>query len=208
VTAGTCSSRVVFNVPKARSQGIEVEFDLAPTPNFDLAFSASLNDSELRSTLTSTDETGAVSVVSGIEEGRRLPSVPQVQVAAAATYQWTVMSDSIAYLTGTYHHIGSRYTQVGDDDLGSVDLLAFAPNNIGGPLTSSTFIYDPKLPAYNIVNLRAGIRRAQWDVSLYLNNVTDDRAFTSLDRERGTLARVGFLTNQPRTFGVSTRLNF
>jgi iron complex outermembrane receptor protein len=208
VTAGSCSSRVVFNVPKARSQGIEVEFDFAPTRNFDLAVSASLNDSELRSTLTSTDASGAVSVVSGIEKGRRLPTVPQVQMAAAATYQWEVMSDSIAYLIGTYHHIGSRYTQVGDDDLGTLNLLSFAPNNIGGPLTSNTFIYDPKLPAYDIVNLRAGLRRAQWDVSIYLNNLTDDRAFTSLDRERGTLARIGYLTNQPRTFGISTRLNF
>jgi iron complex outermembrane receptor protein len=208
VTAGSCSSRVVFNVPKARSQGIEVEFDFAPTRNFDLAVSASLNDSELRSTLTSTDASGAVSVVSGIEKGRRLPTVPQVQMAAAATYQWEVMSDSIAYLIGTYHHIGSRYTQVGDDDLGTLNLLSFAPNNIGGPLTSNTFIYDPKLPAYDIVNLRAGLRRAQWDVSIYLNNLTDDRAFTSLDRERGALARIGYLTNQPRTFGVSTRVNF
>jgi iron complex outermembrane receptor protein len=56
--------------------------------------------------------------------------------------------------------------------------------------------------------LRAGLRRAQWDVSIYLNNLTDDRAFTSLDRERGALARIGYLTNQPRTFGVSTRVNF
>lgn len=51
VTAGSCSSRVVFNVPEARSQGIELEFDLAPTRNFDLALSASFNDSELRSWL-------------------------------------------------------------------------------------------------------------------------------------------------------------
>ena len=32
VTAGSCSSRVVFNVPKARSQGVEVEFDVGAEP--------------------------------------------------------------------------------------------------------------------------------------------------------------------------------
>jgi len=79
VTAGSCSSRVIFNVPKARSQGIEVEFEAAPTSNFDFAVSGSFNDSELRSTLTSTDATGTVSVVSGIEKGRRLPTVPRFQ---------------------------------------------------------------------------------------------------------------------------------
>ena len=48
VTAGSCSSRVVFNVPKARSQGIEVEFEAAPNRNFDFAISGSYNDCELR----------------------------------------------------------------------------------------------------------------------------------------------------------------
>jgi iron complex outermembrane receptor protein len=208
VTAGSCSSRVVFNVPKARSQGLEIEFEVAPNRNFDFAVSGSFNDPELRSTLTSTEATGAVSVVSGIEEGRRLPTVPRIQLAAAATYQWEVRPGSLAYITGTYQHIGSRLTQVGDEDLGSLNLLSFGANTIGAPLTSSIFTYDPEMPAYDIVNLRVGLRRARWDVAAYLNNATDERALLSLDRERGTRARIGYLTNQPRTFGIATRFNF
>jgi iron complex outermembrane recepter protein len=208
VTAGSCSSRVIFNVPKARSQGFEIEFEAAPNRNFDLAVSATVTDSELRSTLSSTDASGNVSVVSGIEKGQRLPTVPRFQLAAAATYQWQVRSGSLAYVTGTLQHIGSRFTQVGDQDLGTLDLLSFEPNTIGAPLTASTFTYDPELPDYTILNLRVGLRRAKWDVAAYLNNVTDERAFLSFDRERGTRARIGFLTNQPRTFGVSTRFTF
>ena len=140
VTAGSCSSRVVFNVPKARSQGFEVEFEAAPNRNIDFAISASFNDSELRSTLTSTDASGAVSVVSGIEEGRRLPTVPRFQLATRghlpvggeAGRRWRTS-------TGTYQHIGSRFTQVGDEDLGTLDLLSFGANTIGAPLTASTF---------------------------------------------------------------------
>ena len=180
-----------------------------PTRNFDFAISGTFVSPELRTTLTSTDPGGAVSVVSGIEEGRRLPTVPKVQLVAAATYQWQVRSDSLAYVTGTYQHIGSRFTQVGDEtDLGTLDLLSFAPNTIGGPLTASTFTYDAELPSYDILNLRVGVRRNAWDVALFLNNLTDERALTSLDRERGTRARIGYLTNQPRTFGLSTRFNF
>ena len=37
VTAGTCSSRLVFNVPKARSVGGELEVTFAPTNHFDFA---------------------------------------------------------------------------------------------------------------------------------------------------------------------------
>ena len=77
-TAGSCSSRVVFNVPKARSAGAEMEFAMAPSNHFDFAVSAGYNNSELRSTVTSTAGDGSVSVVSGIEEGNRLPSVPRV----------------------------------------------------------------------------------------------------------------------------------
>ena len=111
-------------------------------------------------------------------------------------------------MTGTYQHIGSRFTQVGDEDLGTLDLLSFGANTIGGPLTASTFTYDPELPAYDLLNLRAGVRRNVWDVSVYINNVTDERALLSLDRERGTRARIGYLTNQPRSFGVATRIDF
>jgi iron complex outermembrane receptor protein len=103
---------------------------------------------------------------------------------------------------------GSRFTQVGDEDLGRLDLLSFGANTIGAPLTASVFTYDPELPAYDLANVRVGLRRGTWDGSLYVNNVTDERAFLSFDRERGTRARIGYLTNQPRTVGVAYRFDF
>ncbi|HEU5249942.1 MAG TPA: TonB-dependent receptor, partial [Thermoanaerobaculia bacterium] len=207
VTAGSCSSRLVFSVPKARSVGGEVEFALVPSDHFDFAISAAYNDSELRSTVR--DGTGAI--VSGIESGKRLPSVPRFQMALAATYQQPVSQGVQGYLTGTYQHIGSRFTQVGDDLLGTLNMRAFEAEGgktIGGPLTQNIFTYDPLLPSYDIVNLRVGARFSNWDVALFANNVTDERALLALDRERGTRARIGYLTNQPRTFGISTRVDF
>jgi iron complex outermembrane receptor protein len=64
------------------------------------------------------------------------------------------------------------------------------------------------MPAYDILNLRLGLLKGKWDVSLYANNLADERAFLALDRERGLRARVGYLTNQPRTFGLTARLRF
>jgi iron complex outermembrane recepter protein len=205
VTAGSCSSRLIFNVPKAVSRGAEIELAAAPNDNFDFSVSATFNDSELRSTLTSTSSSGQVSVVSGIEKGNRLPSVPRVQAAAAVTLRRPLRSGAQAFLTGTYNHVGSRFTQIDDHvpGIGSVNLNSFAPNTIGGPLTTSTFTFDPELPAYNLVNVRVGVSRASWQTALFVHNLTDERAFLALDRERGLRARVGYLTNQPRTFGVS-----
>ncbi|MEM7352992.1 MAG: TonB-dependent receptor [Acidobacteriota bacterium] len=210
VTAGSCSSRVVFNVPEAESQGLELELT-APIGNFfDFAISASVIDSELGSTLTSTDAAGNVSIVSGIEAGNRLPTVPEFQFVAAANYRWEMKQGWAGFLSGTFQHVGDRFTQIGDQaaGFGTVNLLAFDPNNIGGPLTQSVFNFNPELPSYEIVNLRLGFANEKWDVAFYVKNVTDEIAFLALDQERGTLARVGYLTNQPRTFGISTRVNF
>jgi iron complex outermembrane receptor protein len=208
VTAGSCSSRLIFNVPKARSVGGELEFAAAPNDHFDFALSAGINDSTLRSTVTSTDANGNVSVVSGIQSGERLPSVPKFQAALALTYQQPVAEGFQGYGTGAYRHVGSRFTQVGDNLLGTLDLTSFGKNAIGGPLTATTFKYNPELPAYDIVNVRLGVRHNNWDLAFYCNNLTDELAFLALDQERGTRARIGYLTNQPRTYGITTRVDF
>ena len=213
VTAGSCSSRLVFNVPDSRSVGTEVEFSATPDEHFDFAISASLSDSELRSTLTSTSETGATSVVAGIAEGNRLPSVARFKAAAAATYRWALQDGWPVYVTGSYQHVGSRITQIDDhaEGLGTVAMTSFEADDgatIGGPLTQSTFTFDPEMPAYNLLNARIGLIRGNWEIALYGNNLTDERALLGLDRERGTLARVGYLTNPPRTFGISLRFEY
>ena len=56
--------------------------------------------------------------------------------------------------------------------------------------------------------MRVGFLRGPWDISLFVNNVTDERALLALDQERGTLARVGYLTNPPRRIGIAARFDF
>jgi iron complex outermembrane recepter protein len=207
VTAGTCSSRIVVNVPRSRSVGGELEFAYAPTDNIDFSISGGYNDSKVRSTINGTE---AVVEDTGIREGNRLPSVPKFQMAAAATLNQPFSTATTGYATATYQHVGSRYTQLGDQEpgVGVIDLNHFGANTIGGPLTQSTFTFNPLLPAYDIVNLRLGVRHGGWDIALYCNNLTNEKAFLAIDRERGFFARMGFLTNQPRTIGITSRVDF
>jgi iron complex outermembrane receptor protein len=216
VTAGSCSSRLIFNTPKARSIGGEVEFAMAPTKNFDFAISAGYADAQIRSTISGTP---LLVTSTGIREGNRLPSVPKFQASASATYQGNISHDMTGYVTAAYQHVGSRYTQLSDQEAGVghpafisgsgiLDINSFAPHTIGGPLTQNTFTFDPLLPAYDLVNLRLGIRQGVYEIALFVNNLTDERAFLSLDRERDFRARVGYLTNQPRTVGLTMRLDF
>jgi iron complex outermembrane receptor protein len=204
VTAGSCSSRLILNAPKARSQGVEAEVTITPGEHWDFAMSAALNNGKLQSDL----KDGSGNIISGIKSGNRLPAVPQVQASGAATYGWLVGQGSRITITGSYQYSGSRFTLIDDEasGAGTVNLNSFAPHTIGGPLTQSTFTYSPKLPGYSLVNLRFGLTRERWEVAVFANNLTDTRALLGLDRERGTRARVGYLTNQPRTLGMT--LNF
>ncbi len=220
ITAGSCSSRLIFNAPRARSEGVEAEFAASPTDHLDFSVSGGLNDSKLQSTIT--DPGGAV--ISGIQDGNRLPSVPKVQAAASATYKWDVGPGSRAFISGSYQHVGSHFTAIDDYGrgqcwpstlpncpFGTVALTTFERSggkSIGGPLTDTLFTFKPELPAYNLLNLRFGLTRENWELAVFLDNVTDERALLALDRERGTRARVGYLTNQPRTAGVTLRFNY
>jgi outer membrane receptor protein involved in Fe transport len=67
---------------------------------------------------------------------------------------------------------------------------------------------DLELGAYETINLSTGIVNETWEAVLYINNLTDENANLSFDRERGGRARLGFRTNQPRTIGLTFRKSY
>ncbi len=205
--AGSCSSRVVFNVPKAHSTGLEAEFGVRPTPDLNLSVATTVQSAKFDSTVT----TGTGAVLGGIRDGNRLPTVPKFQFAATATYERPLNDSTDWNLTASFQHLGSRYTQPSDQETGA-------------GLVSSALFYDPatgaygsgvndfgslKLPSYSLVNLSGGLH---WDNGLeviaYVNNIFDKNPLLSLDRERGLRARIAYNIGQPRTIGLTVRKMF
>ena len=45
-------------------------------------------------------------------------------------------------------------------------------------------------------------------MTVFVNNLFDENALLSFDRERGGRARLGYAVSQPRTFGVTLRKRF
>ena len=202
VDVGTCSSRVVVNVPKAHSYGVEAELFARPNANWDFGVSATWLNAELDSTITIA---GTNTVVAGIQEGNRLPTSPEFQGAASVTYSWDWSTALNSFVNLTYQHVGSSFSRIADED---PTFGTFTMRTYGAPLTQSTFTFNPELPSYDILNARFGFGSDRWHAAVFVNNATDERAFLSVDRERGRFARVGYLTNQPRTYGVSLLVNF
>jgi iron complex outermembrane receptor protein len=197
--AGTCSSRVVFNA-QAESIGGEIEIFARPNENLDFGISATYVQAEItESVLGPTGQP-----IAGIREGNRLPTSPELQAAATATYSWPWSTTLDAYVNFTVQHVGSSYTLLADQEPG---FGTITPRGFGSP-TITSFTFDPELPSYEIGNLRFGVRAESWEAAAFVNNVWDEKAYLSLDRERDRVARTSFLTNQPRTYGVSLRYNF
>jgi iron complex outermembrane receptor protein len=207
--AGSCSSRIVLNA-QGESKGAEMELMARLAGRLDLGLSASYVKAEI--TETRNDANG--NPIAGIREGNRLPTSPEWQAAASATYNWDFSAALEGFVNLTYQYIGSSWTQLADQEapFGCVGVVAGCTGGPGffafGNPTITGFTFDPELPSYDIGNLRVGVRTGQWEAALFLNNIWDERAFLSVDRERGTRARVSYLTNMPRTYGLNVHVNF
>jgi iron complex outermembrane receptor protein len=201
--AGTCSSRVVFNVPSAHTMGVEFELSASPVQGLNLSVNGSILESQFDSSVTTT----AGLVIAGMREGNRLPSVPNFQISAAASYSFPLSDSSEGYVGVSYQHVGSRYTQPGDQESNPRTFVHGLPFR-GAPAGAATTL-DLRLPSYEYTNLSAGI---DWDngfgVMVYVNNVFGENALLSFDRERGGRARLGFNIGQPTIIGVTARRRF
>ena len=201
--AGTCSSRVVFNVPSAHTMGIEAEISAEVAEGFNLSLAGSILEAEFDSDVTTT----AGAIIAGIRDGNRLPSVPRFQLSANASYEFPVADDAEAFVGASFQHVGARYTQPSDQENNPRTFVHNLP--FGGAPANAATTLDLRLPSYNYVNLSAGV---DWDnglgVMVYITNLFDENALLSFDRERGGRARLGFNVGQPRTFGITLRKRF
>ena len=206
--AGTCSSRIVFNVPKAHSQGVEAEFSVHPAPGLDLSFAGSVLSSKFDSTVVGGGPPPLV--IGGIRKGNRLPTVPKYQFAATANYTAPLTSNADWYINGSVQRIGNRFTQPGDQEpaAGVFNLTYFDPAT-GASGAVPTDVGSLKLPAYTLVNASIGVKWLNGlDVVLYVKNIFDVDPKLSFDRERGGRARLGYNIGQPRQFGLTIRHSF
>jgi iron complex outermembrane receptor protein len=201
--AGSCSSRVVFNVPKAHATGLEVELSARPAEGLSFNLNGTYVDSKFDSSVL--DATGAV--IAGIRDGNRLPTVPKFQVSANGNYEFPLGAEWKGFVSGSVQYVGNRFTQAGDQENNPRTFVHGLP--FGGAPASASTTLDLKLPDYTLVNFSLGVAtEGGLEVQAYVNNLFDQNPLLSFDRERGGRARLGFNIGQPRTFGITARQRF
>jgi iron complex outermembrane recepter protein len=212
-TAGSCSSRIVFNVPTSHSTGLEAELFARPTPNWDFGISATWVDALLTSSVFIP---GTTTAIAGMQQGNRLPTAPKLQAVGSIGYTRPLPSGHDFFSVFTVQYVGSSFSQFEQQQPGFGQICT--PGNctgvaarlipFGGVPAGTIITFNPQLPSYTLGNLRLGVKSDRWEVAGFVNNLWDETARLALDYERGRSARVGYLTNAARRFGVTARYSF
>ncbi len=178
---------VNVNGTSADVDGAEITATLRPAPGFVASINAAYTDAKL------AGDTDAQTL--GALEGDRLPFTPKYSVSLNADYEWSLGGDVEASVGGS---IRSLSRQSGAYD----------------PVFRSLYGGFARIPAYEVVDLRAGVDFGRFALEVYAKNVFDALGLTSttsLTASGIPLNPNGALTTgviRPRTLGVSLSAGF
>jgi iron complex outermembrane recepter protein len=141
---------ILVNIPKSRILGAEADIEAEPIDGLTFNLGATYLDSEVTSNYSNFNGSGNF----GNFKGSQLPDTPKVELVADGQYERPV-NDAINAFVGasvTYH-----------DQSNATFSTATAPAPLG------------VLPAYTLVDLRAGIaaRDGAWRLSVFGKNITN-----------------------------------
>jgi len=199
-----CSSpwqTVVGNVGDAHTEGVEAAFVWLPTEGLELGLNASFMSAET-DTDVDIDKSidGSGNTHPEIPKGARLPLSSEEKASIYGRYSWPAgFMDGDMFVRLQWSYTGDSLTSITTDDLvpGSGDNLGIGPQRT--------------VPAYNIGDLRAGIIGTDWELNVFINNLTDERpevttrnAFEHLfsSSQDGISSYHSIFTSRPREYGV------
>jgi iron complex outermembrane receptor protein len=167
----------MVSIPKSRVAGGELDATLQPVSGLTLRIGGTYVNSKVLGSYFLANPLGGPAVDIGDD---RFPNTPLWQATSDAEYQFARLNDWTAFVgaTATYR----------------TSTLSFFGGN-----------QDFVLPAYALLDLRAGFERDAWRVELWGHNVTDRFYTTFAQRVTDTIIRT---VGMPLTYGitVSTKL--
>jgi outer membrane receptor protein involved in Fe transport len=177
------------NLPTAEIQGIEAELAFVVNDSWQIDATLGYNDAEISeaTTLTLTDENG-VDFVREVEKGARLPLTPDWSAALGVEWRGRgQLLNAQPFARLDVAHVGEVVS----------NLEGF--ESVVGQAGAAT------LAPYETGDLRIGLEGARWTGSLFVDNITDERAVT-FRNNRWAKPRTSIV--RPRTYGLQLRYNF
>ncbi len=128
----------------------------------------------------------AGNTASGISEGDRVQGVPEWNATLSGQYTFPINDLLEGVVRADYAYYGDSYSANNEPT-------------------------EPRLrDDWDSLNLRLGVTSDRWDATLYVNNVTDERANLADNRSIAVEmpGRPRIVTNRPRTVGIEARYSF
>ena len=172
---------VNFNGGKAESKGFEFTATMRPTAGLAFSVNGAYTDAKLK------DDTPAQ--VGGLA-GDQLPFTPKYSIGTNADYEWALGENSTAFVGASLRALSKQTATYN---------LAF--RNANGRQRS--------LPAYEVLDLRAGVDFGKFSLEAYVKNLTDSDGKTSFEAPGNSplgAAVTGVI--RPRTIGVTLTAGF
>lgn len=176
VDPGPLFAVMVINFGDAEIDGVELDMSAVPVDGLDFT----LNAIALKAETTSSNE------LIGVAEGARLPVSPELKVSTSLQYTFpNLVLEGNPYVRVGYSYYG--------DSLNSVECN-----------TPDCDMAEVQ-PSYQIADFKVGLETDAWDVNLFVDNLTDERAqLAVVDFVPGGIIRV----NRPREYGIGFTYNW
>jgi outer membrane receptor protein involved in Fe transport len=130
--------------------------------------------------------------------GQGFPSAPDWQASLDVEYDWKVPHDVNAFVGVNVNYNDATHTGFQDTHPPA--------NPVAPPGQNPVLLYDPtSVPAYTLIDLRAGLEKGPWRVQVWAHNVTNKWYWTAADRVNDTLLRY---TGMPTTYGVTFSVRY
>ena len=134
--------------------------------------------------------------------GQAFPSAPELQVSFDAEYDWLLRDDINAFVGLNVYYQSDTHTGFQNPNPPATPAVYSPALTCGGPV----FCYEPSnVPAYALLDLRAGVYKGPWRLQIWGRNVTNTWYWTAADRVNDTILRY---TGMPTTYGATISYRF
>jgi iron complex outermembrane receptor protein len=174
---------VNINGSSAKSDGVELTATARPAPGLDLSLNGAYTNARL---------TAATPASVGGRKGDQLPFTPKLSASANADYHWLLSPGLRAHVGGSLRHLSGQ--------TGPYDARFVAAHG-----------RQRHIPAYNVVDLNAGLNFGHFDLEAYVKNVGNSRGITSVVGTTTPIFPAGAIGTgiiRPRTIGLSLGFNY
>ncbi|MGH8258741.1 MAG: TonB-dependent receptor, partial [Steroidobacteraceae bacterium] len=187
IALNSCGFLYTSNLGKARSEGFDLQANLALATGLTAALAVGYDDAQFTQTVKSVP--GAP--VNLVTSGDHIPGWPW-SAAASIQYAFKAFGGRDTYIRGDYQYQSRQSSLVPQND----------PAN-GGFQPWNVF----ELPQTSLLGMRAGVQFDGYDISLFCNNLTDSHPVLSqspsIKINPAELVDYQLTTFRPRTYGIT-----